>query len=197
VALGVGISQIMQNGLMFWGTPYFKRTFDLTGTQVAALAPVVGAGSFLGLVGGGIVADRLLRRGVLRARVYVTALGFLGAGVGYIGAFTTTSLAVAVPLLAIGSTFATVPTGPQYAVLLDVTPVALRPQASSVGNIVMFVSALGYPVVGGLSTLFGDNLRLALLCVSPIYLAGGALVLLARRAYVADMALVVSDAARD
>jgi hypothetical protein len=63
-----------------------------------------------------------------------------------------------------------------------------------VADILGFVSALGYVIVGGLSTLFDNNLRLALLCASPIYAIGGILLLTARRTYVADMALVVAEA---
>ena len=194
VAFGVGLTQIMQNGLMFWGTPYFKRTFDLSGTQVAGLAPIVGSGAFIGILGGGFVADRLLKRGVLRARVWVSAIGFAGAGVGYVLAFSTRSLPVAVPFLFLGTTLGAVTTGPQYALLMDVTPSSLRPQAASVTNIVQLVSALGYVVVGGLSSLFGENLRLALLCVSPMYVVGAAFVIVARRTYVADVAMVVAEA---
>jgi len=194
VAFGVGLTQIMQNGLMFWGTPYFKRTFLLSGTQVAGLAPIVGSGAFIGILGGGFLADRLLKRGVLRARVWVSAVGVAGAGAGYVLAFSTRSLPVAIPFLFLGTTLAAIPTGPQYALLMDVTPSSLRPQAASVTNIVQFVSALGYVVVGGLSSLFGENLRLALLCVSPMYVAGAAFVIVARRTYVADVAMVVAEA---
>jgi hypothetical protein len=61
---------------------------------------------------------------------------------------------------------------------------------------VQFVSALGYVFVGGLSTLFGENLRLALLCVSPCFIVGGLVILAARRTYVSDVALVVAEARR-
>jgi MFS family permease len=194
LALAIGVGQIMQNGLTFWGTPYFKRTFELSGTQVATLAPVLGAGSFIGLLGGGFLADRLLRRGVLLARVYVSGFGFIIAAAFLMAAFSTRSLALAAPLLAVGSGFGTLYVGPGFAALLDVTPTPLRSQAQSVANVIMFSSALGYVLVGGLSTLFDDNLRLAMLCASPVYAIGGVIILLARRTYVADVALVVAEA---
>ena len=56
--------------------------------------------------------------------------------------------------------------------------------------------ALGSLVVGGLSTLFGENLRLALLCASPCYLIGAVIVFAARTTYVEDVALVVGEAKR-
>jgi MFS family permease len=193
-AVGVAVTGMMGNGLGTWGLAYFKRTFHLSGTRAAGLAPLLGAGAFLGVLGGGFLADRLLRRGLLRARVYVTALGYSGAGLVYLLAFTTTRLAVAAPLLALASTLAALPTGPQFALLMDVTPSPLRSQASAAANVLQATGAFGAVLVGGLSTLFGENLRLALLCVSPFYVIGGMLVLSASQTYVQDVALVVAEA---
>ncbi|MCU1463646.1 MAG: transporter [Acidimicrobiales bacterium] len=194
VCLGIGVSQIVLNALLIFGISYFKRTFHLSGTEVAGLAPVIGGGSFVGLLCGGFLADRLLLRGIVRARVYVTAVGYIVAGCLLMLAFTSQSLPVAAVLIGLGSVSAAVPIGPQWALLLDVVPARLRSQSSAVADIVQFVSALGYPIVGGLSTLFGENLRLAFLCVSPVYVLGGLLVLAARKTYVADVALVVAEA---
>lgn len=194
-AFGIGVAQIMTTSLMFWGTPYFKRTFHLSGTEVGGLAPLIGSPAILGLLGGGFLADRLLRRGVLSARVYVAGFGYVGAGVAMALAFTTRSLVVAVPLLAIGTGLSALPTGPQYALLLDVTPSVLRPQASAVSNIVMLVNAIGYLLVGGLSDVLG-NLRLALLATSPWFAVGGLMILVTRRTYVEDVAMVVAEARR-
>lgn len=193
-AFAIGVSQIMQTAITFWGTPYFKRTFGLSGSEVSLLAPAIGVGSFVGVIGGGFLADRLLLRGILRARVWVAGFAYLGAAASLAAAFTSRSLWLAAPLLAVGSTFGAIPIGPQYALLLDVTPTPLRSQATAVADILGFVSALGYVIVGGLSSLFDNNLRLALLCASPIYAIGGVLLLTARRTYVADMALVVAEA---
>jgi hypothetical protein len=126
--------------------------------------------------------------------VWVSGLAYLGAAGSLAAAFSSRSLWVAAPLLALGSTFGAIPIGPQYALLLDVTPTPLRSQATAVADILGFVSALGYVIVGGLSSLFDNNLRLALLCASPIYAIGGILLLTARRTYVSDVALVVAEA---
>jgi MFS family permease len=193
-AVGLVVAMIMTNGLMNWGIAYFKRTFGLSGTQAAAMAPLLGIGAFAGLLGGGFLADRLLRRGVVRARVYVTVAGYVGAGLCLMATFDSTRLPVAAPLLAVGAGLAAVPTGPQFALLMDVTPSSLRSQASAAFNVLQATTPRGAVVVGGLSTLFGENLRLALLCVSPLYIVGGLVVLAARRTYVEDVAAVVADA---
>jgi MFS family permease len=193
-AIGIAVTGIMGTGLGVWGLAYFKRTFGLSGTQAGALAPLLGAGAFVGVLGGGFLSDRLLSRGWLRARVLVTGFGFLGAGVLFLATFTTTTLAVAAPLIAVAAGFAALPTGPQFALLMDVTPSPLRSQASAAANVLQACGAIGAAIVGGLSTLFGENLRLALLCVSPFYIIGALLVLSARRTYVEDMAIVVAEA---
>jgi len=193
-AIGIAVTGIMGNGIGNWGLAFFKRTFGLNGTQAGALAPVLGAGALVGVLGGGFLSDRLLARGWLHARVTVTAGAFLGAGVVYLAAFSTTNLVIAAPLLGLAAALGTLPTGPQFALLMDVTPAHLRSQASAAANVLQACGAIGAVLVGFLSTMFGENLRLALLCVSPFYLLGAALVFAARRTYVADVALVVAEA---
>lgn len=193
-AIGVALAGIMGSGFMYWGLPYFKRTFHLSGTEAAGLAPILGIGAFAGVFGGGFLADRLLERGVLRGRLYVSALGYAAGGSVLFAAFTTTSLAVAAPLLGLGSGLVSLPLGPQFAMMMDVTPPSLRSQASAALNVLQASGALGALLIGGLSTLFGENLRLALLCVSPFYVLGAVVVLSARRTYVEDVALVVAEA---
>jgi hypothetical protein len=62
--------------------------------------------------------------------------------------------------------------------------------------VVQFVSAIGYVLVGALSDLFGNNLRLALLATAPAFCIGGAMILIAGRTYIADVAMVVAEARR-
>ena len=193
VAVGLAVTGIMGDGLGAWGLTYFKRTFHLSSVKAGALAPALGAGAFVGVLAGGFLADWLLARGVLRARVLVTGLGFGSAGLVYLVSFTTSRLALAAPLLAVASALASLPTGPQFAAMMDVTPSLLRSQAAAAANVLEACGALGALIVGGLSTVIG-NLRLALLCVSPFYLLGAALVLAACRTYVADVAVAVAEA---
>jgi len=193
-AVGFAVTGIFGNGIGVWGLAFFKRTFGLDGAQAAALAPVLGVGAFAGVLGGGFLADRLLARGMLRARIYVTAFGYVSGATAMAIGLTMPSLWLATPLLALGAGLAALPTGPQYALLMDVTPSPLRSQASAATNVLQAVGSIGSLLVGVLSTLFGENLRLALLCVSPFYVVGGLLVLAAGRTYVADLELVVAEA---
>ena len=197
VAFGIGVTQIFLTGLSVWGLSYFKRTFGLSSTGASAIAPAIGIGTFAGLIGGGFLADRLLRRGVLRARVHVAVWGYLAGAVVFAAAFMTTNLWFAAPLLAVAATLTALPQGPQFAMLLDVTPVALREQASGISNVVMAVAFLGAPIVGKLSDVFDENLRLALLCVTPLYVVGALLIAMCFGTYGDDLAMVVAEAEAD
>jgi len=193
VAVGVAVTEIAGGGLGTWGITYFKRAFHLSAVKVGALVPIIGVGGFLGVLAGGFLADWMLRGGMVRARVVVTAVGFGGAGILYLLAFSTTRLALAAPLLGVGATMAALPTGPMYAAMMDVVPSPMRSQASAAANVLMAFGAVGALVTGGLSTLF-DNLRLALLAMSPFYVLGAVLVMMACRTYVSDVAVVVAEA---
>ncbi len=193
VVIGMTVTGVASGGLGTWGLTYFKRTFDLSSVKAGALIPVIGVGGFLGVLAGGFLTDWMLRRGMLRARVLITGVGFAGAGLLYFLAFTTTRLALAAPLLGLGATLAALPTGPAYAAMMDVVPSPMRSQASAAANVLMACGAVGSLLTGGLSTLFG-NLRLALLAVSPFYLLGAALVMMAYRTYVSDVAVTVAEA---
>ena len=193
VVIGIAVTGVAGGGLGTWGITYFKRTFHLSSVSVGALVPIIGAGAFLGVLAGGYLTDWMLRRGVVRARVIITGIGFGGAGILYCLAFSTTQLVPAAALLGLGSTLAAIPTGPMYAAMMDVVPSPIRSQASAAANVLMAGGAVGSLLTGGISTLLG-NLRLALLAVSPFYLVGGLLVMVACRTYVSDVAVVVAEA---
>jgi len=136
----------------------------------------------------------MLKRGMVRARVRVTIIGYVGAAVAFGLAYSTRNIVIAAPFLGLGGFFGALPTGPQVALLMDVTPANLRSQTAAATNVLYAVSAIGPLLVGGLSTLFGDNLRLALWCVTPFYLIGAVLFVVASPTYVEDVAMVVADA---
>ena len=72
--MALTISGFLSSALAVWGIDFFKQAFDLSPTKAGAFVPVIGGGAVLGLIGGGELADFLLRRGVANARVYVTAV---------------------------------------------------------------------------------------------------------------------------
>jgi MFS family permease len=186
--MSLTISSFFLGALSVWGIEFFKRAFDLSATEAGAFAPVIGAGAAIGIVGGGELADRLLRRGLLNARVYVTTVASVLASVFLLPAFLTSSLALAATLLFFGSLCLTIPVAPSEALVSDVVPGDLRGRASAIRSVVRALSALSPLLVGFLSGV--TDLSTALAILSPLYAAGGLVMLFAARTYPSDLAAV-------
>lgn len=192
--LALTISQLLLNGLQFWGVPYFKRVHHMSPAGAGAVTGLLGLGAIAGILGGGVLADRLLRRGVLCARVYVVAFGSIAATVVLMPAFASTNLALTAPLLFLGGALLTLPVAPAEALVSDVVVAELRGRASAVRSVVRALSAGGAPLIGLISQATG--LRVALVAFSPIYAIGGLIMLAAVRHYPHDIAFVVAESRR-
>jgi MFS family permease len=201
--LALTVSQLLLVALQFWGVPYFKRVHHLGAAAAGGVASLLGLGAVVGIVGGGFLADRYLRRGVINARVYVVGFGSIVATVLIMPAFASTSLAVTAPLLLLGGIFLTLPVAPAEALVSDVVVAQLRGRAASVRSVVRTLSNIGPLVIGGIAVALehggaskADALRLAIVLLAPIYAIGGVIVLLAARTYPADLAFVVAESKR-
>ncbi|MEX2294161.1 MAG: MFS transporter [Acidimicrobiales bacterium] len=192
--MALTISSFLLGALAVWGIDFFKQAFDLSATEAGAFVPVIGGGAAIGLVGGGELADRLLRRGVTNARVYVVAASSVLASVLLLPAFLTSSLALAAVLLFFGSLCLTAPVAPSEALMSDVVPGELRGRAAAIRSVVRALSALSPLIVGVLSD--ATDLPTALAMLTPLYAIGGLLMLLAARSYPADLAFVAAEARR-
>lgn len=138
----------------FYGMDSFATIFTISRYQVSkaeatVLVLVVGAGALAGVYAGGRLADRLLRRGHIRARIAVPVAcllvipAFLGPG------FATTSVAIALPLLIVGAFLLGAPQPPIDAARLDIMPAQLWGRAEGVRT------ALRSLAVAAAPTLFG------------------------------------------
>lgn len=192
--LALTISSFLLGALGVWGIDFFKQQFDLTATRAGLFVPFIGGGAALGLVGGGELADRLLRRGVTNARVYVSSASSVLASVLLLPAFLTNSLGLSVVLLFIGSTCLTIPVAPSEALVTDVVPSELRGRAAAIRSVVRALSALAPLIVGALSD--ATDLPTALAIITPLYAIGGLVMLMAARTYPADLAFVAAASRR-
>src|SRR5206468_7273721 len=118
--LSLCIGQMLLNGLQFWGVEYFKKVHGLDAAGAGALTGLLGMGSVVGILGGGFISDRYLRRGFINARVYVIAFGSIAATAVLMPAFASTSLLVTSPLMILGGVFLTLPVAPAEAMVSDV-----------------------------------------------------------------------------
>jgi MFS family permease len=202
-AMAITISQLLLNGLALWGVEYFKRVHHMGAAAAGGVAALLGAGTVMGVVGGGFLADRLLARGLLSARVYVVAYGSIAATLVLVPAFASTSLIVTAPLLFLGGICLTLPVAPADAMITDVVVPELRGRALAVRSIVRTVSNAGALVIGltsaGLAATGlnrADSLRWAIVSLTPLYAVGGLIMLLAVKTYPRDVAFVVAESRR-
>jgi MFS family permease len=194
------VSQLLLSGLSFWGVVYFERVHHLKPAAAGTLAALLGVGSAIGVISGGTVADRLLRRGHVNARVYVAALGSIGATLVLAPAFASSTLAVTAPLLFVGGILLTVPVAPGEALCTDVVPPELRGRGAMVRQLVRTASFTGPYLIGVISDQIAPNtalgLRWAIVAACPLYALGGLIMLAAARTYPRDIATVIAHCRR-
>jgi predicted MFS family arabinose efflux permease len=189
--LAITVSQMLLVALQAWGIQYFKDVHGLDEAAAGGVAALLGAGSAFGILGGGFVADRLLRRGIVNSRVYVIAGGSIAASLVMMPAFASTNLTLTAPLMFLGGALLTLPVAPAEALMSDVVVPELRGRAGSVRSIVRAVSGFGPLIVGVLSDAIG--IRAALVAFCPVYAIGGIVMLGAARHYPADLAYVLTQ----
>jgi MFS family permease len=192
--VAITVSQSLLTGLGFWGVPYFKRVFHLSSGEAGIFTIVFGLGAAAGVLSGGMIADRFLRRGIVNARVYVVIVSCIAATVVLLPAFASTHLGVTLPLFLVGGYFLTLPIAPGDALLTDVVVSPLRGRASAVRSVVRTASAASIPLIGYLSDL--TSLRVAFLLFTPLYAVGGLVMIGAARTYPSDLAFVLAETAR-
>jgi MFS family permease len=202
--MAITIAQLLLNGLQFWAVPYFERVDGLGAPAAGGFAATLALGAVVGILGGGVLADRLLRRGILNARVFVVAGGSIAGTAVLFPAFASTHIWVTAPLLVVGGAVLTLPVAPAEALMTDVVVAELRGRAAAIRSIVRSLSSVGALIVGALSTTListlgvsrADGLRWALVALTPVYAIGGLLMLFAARHYPADVAFVAAEARR-
>jgi MFS family permease len=192
------VSQMLLNGLSFWGVEYFREVHHLGPAAAGALTTVLGAGSAVGILAGGTIADRLLRRGHVNARVHVAAFAAIGATLLLAPAFASTNLLVSAPLLFAGGILLTMPIAPGEAMCTDVVVPELRGRGAMLRQIVRTGSWAGPALIGLLSDVIAPHsaagLRWAIVAACPLYALGGLILLGAVRSYPRDIAYVVAHA---
>jgi MFS family permease len=196
--VSITVGQLILQGLGFWSIEYFKRVHHLGNAGAGALVAGLALSSAIGILGGGYLSDRLLRRGFLNGRVYIIAIASVLATVMLAPAFASSSLWITAPLFVLGGVMLTLPIAPTEAMMADVVVCDLRGRAAMIRSMIRTLSSAGALVVGGLSYLLGGgtSLRWALVLLMPIYAIGGLIALGARRTYAHDLAFALAETRR-
>ena len=121
----------------------------LSTPTATALVLVIGAGALAGVFAGGRVADRLLRRGHIRARVLVPAVCLLALAPLLAPAIATRSVPVALPLLILGAFLLGAPNPALDAARLDIIHPRLWGRAEGVRTLLRSVGESAAPLLFG------------------------------------------------
>ena len=119
-------------GLRTFAVVFARGHFDVGQALATLLLGLVGAGSLLGLLTAGRLADRLIERGRIDARILVAGVSFIIAPALLAPALLTSNLVVALPLLLLGFAVMSAPNPPLDAAQLDVVPSQLWGRAQGV-----------------------------------------------------------------
>lgn len=191
-------SYFFLGGLQTFGVIYVRRDYGLGQSAATSILALLGIGAVLGVLLGGRLADRLLSRGRLDARILVAAVVISAAAALALPPFLGNwPLLIAMPLFVIATAFLSAGNPPLDAARLDVVPAGLWGRAESIRTVLRSLAIASAPLLFGLlANLLGDEagegLRVTfMLALIPLGLSG--LVLLwARRSYPTDVATALA-----
>ncbi len=147
--VAISLGYFFLGGARTFGVIFFSGHYHLGQATATATAAVLGVGAILGILFASRLADRLLGRGRLRARVTIGAIGYLAAAVLFVPPIVATELAVALPLFVVATAALTAPSAPLDAAILDVIPGSLWGRAEGVLTAVRTLAMAAAPVLFG------------------------------------------------
>jgi predicted MFS family arabinose efflux permease len=142
-------------GLRTFGVLFARGHFDVGQAAATLILGLVGAGSLLGLLTSGRLADWLIRRGHVHARIVVAGVAFIVAAALLVPALLTTSLLAALGLFLLAFAALAAPNPPLDAAQLDVMPSQLWGRAQGVRSALRnTLEAFGPLLFGLVASLF-------------------------------------------
>lgn len=177
LALAAGVSAMVGWAVLNWAPAYLMRVHGMTLAEVALwFSPAIALGMTVGILGSGIVTDRLAARSVA-ANAWVPAAGFALAAPLFVGALMSDDWRWTLALLVLPCGLFMVYVAPTFALLQQLVPSDARSIASAAMLFTMNIVGMGGGplLVGVLSDTFGatqgaEGLRQALLWLSPLFL---------------------------
>ncbi|WP_206340298.1 MFS transporter [Blastococcus litoris] len=177
--LGAGVQLFVAGALLTWLPSYLHRAYGLPTGEAAGLASLLLLGMGVGMIGCGLLTDRLARGAPVR--IWTTAMGYAAASLLLLGVgFALPPGTAQLTLIGAGAFFAAGTTGPAGALVTDLTPVQVR--ASALGVLALAYNLLGLTpgplVIGMLADRLG--LTTAMRLAPAVSLAAFALLAVGR-----------------
>ncbi|MGW5411722.1 MFS transporter [Actinomadura geliboluensis] len=190
-------------GLRTFAMVFVEERYSLSRGELSAFIPVIGLAALGGVLAGGRIADHLVRRGVVSARVNVPGVAFAASALLFLPGLLSGEALVALPLFTLAGAALAAANPPLDAVRLDVVHFRLWGRAEAIRTIVRMSAEAVAPVLfGWLSGRLDDGRdsgvgldRAFLLALLPL-LVNGLLLVRARRTYPRDVASALESERR-
>lgn len=201
-------------GVQTFGVVFFRGQYSVTHAAATLLLVLLGLGALVGVLGGGRLADRLIRRGRINGRILVAAGAYLVAAIAFVPAILSRSLAAALPLYMIAGAALSAPNPPLDAARLDIMHSRLWGRAESIRTVLRQGLVASAPLVFGFiadqfvpghrasaaqhgfgASANAQGLRDAFLIMLVALATGGLIMLRALRTYPRDVATAVASEA--
>ncbi|WP_165495019.1 MFS transporter [Actinomadura roseirufa] len=189
-------------GLRTFAIVFVQHRYGVSHLELTAFIPLIGLGALAGVLTGGRLADRLVRRGMVAARVTVPAAAYTASALLFLPGLLTRDALLALLLFTLASGALAAANPPLDAVRLDVVHHRLWGRAESVRTILRMSSEAIAPVLfGWLSGVLAGGAqgrgatglgRVFLMALVPL-LVNGLLLLRARRTYPGDVAAAMAS----
>ena len=136
-------------GMQTFGVEFVKGQYRIGQAPANLLLLVIGGGAVGGVLLGGQLGDRLLRRGMLPARIVVSAVAVTLAGIAFAPALFTRGAFTAAPYLVLAAFFLASQNPPLDAARLDIMPPLLWGRAEGVRTLVRSAAQALAPLLFG------------------------------------------------
>lgn len=181
------------SGIRGFAVEFEKHQYGIGQSLASTLMLWLGIGALVGVLWGGRVADALLRRGRVAARVEVPGMAVLVAAVLFVPAFLTGSVVVAAVFLGLAAMFLGAANPPFDAARLDIMPSALWGRAEAVRSLLRDLGDASAPLAFGIlsSGVFSSSSGLRdtfLLALLTLVAASAVALAIGRRSYPHDVA---------
>jgi MFS family permease len=136
-------------GLQTFGLEFSKEQYGVGQAPATGVLLVVGAGALAGVLAGGAVGDRLLRRGYLSSRVTTPAFAAALTCILFVPAIFTRDAVTAVPYLTAAAFFLGAQNPPLDAARLDIMPPLLWGRAEAIRTLLRSLAMALAPLLFG------------------------------------------------
>jgi MFS family permease len=146
-------------GIQTFGVEFVTRQYGINQALGTIVLLVVGAGGVAGVLTGGALGDRLLRRGVLNGRILVSVVAAVAAVILFVPAIFARKATMALPYITLAALALSAQNPPLDAARLDIVVPALWGRAEGIRTFLRTLGQAIAPVVfGGVSDyVFGGG----------------------------------------